>query len=730
MKAAQTALPVAVKFGAGIFDTIKGVGRGMVERAAAAPSASVAADLALGGAAGVGGGAAKEAGVGTTGQMGAEIGSALTAQGAAKAVTKGVVGLTIKGGKFLFNRMRSGASRAESEKFVEGLLGEHMTGVARKNIAEGAAISKEIPGLSPTLSGATKSRAIANEQRSIESRLFGEQLETAVARHAANEAAIGNYTKNSGFNAPPEAIIESLSKRIGRQLVWPTAGRSQATVLQKRVADALPTADKAAEGAALRGKEISLRSEASDSMSKRAKELGILDDDLTSQFRQLTDDITARYSGFQTRRKPPEDILGFMKADVESTKQGAKYTFADFKNFRELLGLELRSAMSGAKPDVSRARELREMVKSVDNILDGLASKNAQYKQFRDDYRTGYIQRFDEGPAFKTRQLNGRNFYTTTDEKVQGLYFAPGDVSAAKQFNRVFAGDAGAQENLVSHALDSLRNKTVKNGIIDPAKLRDWISKHRSVMDELPFVRDKVASIESATEALAARQAQLLERQETVGRSYIAKLSGMDPDKAVKNAMATPAKMKSLMGAMDRDGKVAVRKIMWEKASDGTGTQITKFLDDNAAVLSEMYTPAHLKKLRIIAEARIRQEMVPEPGGRGIQVDILKSIEEKTGMGLSSSVSRFYAYVSGRLSRSYLMAEAAGRLLQGRSRIHTAALLKEAIYDEKVALHMANSVQFGKESKTASQIFNAALFRLGLPIVAPSAAVMTSPGEE
>tara|TARA_R110000822_G_scaffold4905_1_gene21204 strand:- start:480 stop:3197 length:2718 start_codon:yes stop_codon:yes gene_type:complete len=730
IKAAQTGVKAIQAAAPTAWNAVKGVGDAMVGRAATAPLASVAGDTALAAVPGAAGGAVKESDGGAGLQLAAELASPIAAQTAAKAATKGVIGLgskaAAKGFKVAQGILTDAGkervakeARAKAKGFVSKILGEEMTDTAKRNAVGAEALEKEIPGLNMALPARTKSQALATEQKALESKMSGAELEEAALRHTKNEAAIGNYAKRNGFDEPPSEIVDHMTGKVTR--VQGMAGKQQAANVseQEVAASGLPTIDKPSVGANLKRKELDLRAAASTQLSKEAVDTGALTADVTDELAGLVSRTQKRYTGFPTEAAPPTDILDKMTASLKMTvgtkdKTGATYTLNDLKKFRENLGREIRNAGSGAKQDRNRARELIILQKDVDDVFERVATNNPALKAWRAKYYEGYIKRFEDDAAFEVRKLNSRAFYVTNDEKIASTFFKAGDERAAQQFNAVFKGDKAAETDIVSHALDDLREFAVRNGVVDPAKLAKWVKDHRTVMDIIPAVKSAVKDVSVVTERLALRQAQLADRQDTIARTWITKVSGKEPEAAVKWAMGSPANMEKFMKSLNPKAKESARGIVWKDAADGTSAEMIKYMDDNIAVLEKMYDPEHFKALRLIQEARLRHEMVPAPTGKGVTVDPLKALEEKTGMGISQASSRFWAYVSGRMNKAYLVAEGVGRFMQGRARVETAALLKEALYNKGVAVDMAKEARIVMPSPKLSQRLNDALFRIGL----------------
>ena len=687
-------------------------------------------------------GAAATAGTGVeiARQMGggdaAQLGAGIVGGVAPSMALRGPTGMVIKGGKFLWDRASTTATKEGAERFVQQQMGDSLNAQAKQNIQEAQQLREDIPGFNPTLAESTERASLAADQRVVERGMSGEELDKVAARRSSSEAAIDRYASGQDFeSANPALVIDEATGRVARVGDKLESQRNQLQGRQEGLARKLPATDRYEGGQRLRDKEADLRRQASAAMEKEAQRLGILDDDLTLEFQELYSRVQDRYAGFATARQKPDDILSAMRSADKRTRgkkpapantikefearqasTGTPYTFRDFKEFRERLGQELRDTMSGSAPNRVRARELNELVDDVDGILAKMADKNQSYKEFRETYYNKYIDRFFDGATFKARQKNGRSFYTTNNEKVGGLYFKAGDVSGAKQFNKVYAGDEQAQADLASHALDDLRMASVTDGVIDPRALSRWVKKHESVLGELPFIKDRVGSIQAATEALSARQAQLLAREERIGRQWISKISGNDtPESVVAQAVKDPRRMRSLIKAMPQEGKRSVRQLIWGGVANGTSKQIDDFMRDNAEVMSIAFSPRHVRALKNISTARRKLEVTTPAQGQAMEVDPLKAIERETGMGLSASISRMYAYKSGRLNPAYLITEQAGRLVNGRSKVRTAALIKEALYDERVAIDLAAAAQKFTPKRVMSRL-DEALFRVGLGV--------------
>lgn len=776
-------------------------GRALVEGVRNAPARAAAGELAATVGSGTGAGVAQEvapgsAGAEMAGQLAGGVAPAVLANMPLALVTRIIAGTARRFPAALKQAARQEVSRA---------VGPHLESPqAQAGLKEAEALRQEIPGFEPSLAESTGSPSLLATQRSIEGQATGESLEALAGRRAASEEAIERFGRarapesgealeyvfdtaqgrisglkgqvaaqqsrvaarqaetEAGAQAAREgatARVQGLAGRVGRQ----QEGVAQR---QQELAEGLPVADRSQIGENLRGQLIQERQRARTEMSRLAQRLGINDADVSVNFGELQAKLKAEMEPAslipqraEDRPKVLDEILAIMP---EGGANQPKITFQDYMELRHRVSDDLMDALSSATPNRRKIRDLvrikhfldDEMVPLFDE-LDQTLGQNA--KQFREAYRTRYIDRFEKGAAFKVRQEDGRGYYRTPDEKVADAFFQKGNVSAARQFKAAFGDNAAAQADLEAAALDALRDYSVRDGRVDPKRLQTWLREHRSVLDEFPALKAKVQDVDQAANALAARQAQLERRgkviQDTLlkrelerinvetdatlarlkqrqaqiearGQSIentalgreIARLEQLKktPEQSLQAALNDPRLMQRLMNGLrgKEDAKQALRRAVWDQGLDSN--DLAGYLDSYERSLRIALGDEHMKNLRTIARAQAMLNRTQAPQGKAFQPDPVGALSRQLGTGVPQLASRFYAFKSGRLPRDYLLAEAGSRIFRGRSILRSQELLTEALYNPEVAKDLADIAVNNRVKAEIANRLNVRLFNLGL----------------
>lgn len=742
----MTAVPLAaVPFAAALrpagqmASTLGGrVVQGMVDTVRAAPGTAAVLEGASAAGAGIGAGIANEISPGsTTAEI---IGQTVGGLAPAAAGYTPVV-MAARGARNVWGRISPQAQTEAARREAAKVVGGEMRPDA---VAEAEELRQAIPGFNPTLAEATGSPALVATQKRLEKKASGPELEQMMARRAGSEQAVERFAQEAAPGGPdgPEIVIDTARQRVESLSRGIESARNDVAAIEQRWGAGVPRTDRSATGSFLRDKLLDLRSQTSARMSRLATELGLDDVDVTVPFGKARDELLAEFapkSVFDDVDNVPEVLSAIRKVTADTPmpqtdasgaitgfRMDSRVTFGDLKALRERVSDDLMDAQSAANPSRKKIRALAILKERVDGLIDTLTETAdptlaARYKQFRDTYRTEYIERFEKGPAFKVRQKDGRGFYRVADEKVADAFFAPSDVSSARQFKAVYGNDPEANAALEAVALDSLRDAAVRDGRIVPNLLQAWERRHASVLDEFPSLRAAVTRLENVTERLAARQAQLTERARWVEDALLsrelAKIErGGPPDALIDAAVRDPRRMGQLLGSLrkNEEALTALRRNVWNMAADGSAEEIADFVNRFQPSLRLLFSPQHLGNLRRIQRARAMLQRTPAPSGQGYQPNPLAAVEGGIGMGVPQLASRVFAVESGRTSARYVTTDALGRFLRGRSQAASEALLKEALYDPEVAKDLA-AVAFDRAGKAdVSRRLNARLFSLGL----------------
>lgn len=703
------------------------VGRGVesiLQGVRAAPATAAAGEAIASTTAGIGSGIAGEV---APGNSLVDFGAQMVGGFAPVALVNTPTALGVRLTRSLIQRLSPSATSRAAQREVARVLGPELGPRAEAGIQEAQGLRQDIPGFNPSLAEATQSQGLLTTQRAVEGRAAGQQLEQFAARRQGNVEAVNRFALDAAPSAPssPAYVVDTANGRV--QDIRADLESQAATNLGQRtdLAESLPTVDRTAQGQIIRDRLVQIRRDASQRMSRLATELGINDADVTVQFdearRQIVDEFSPG-SVFEDARNFPE-VIGVLR----SLPEGQPVTFSDLKALRERVTDDLIDAQSSATPSRKRIRVLATLQERLDGVINdltevadpGLAQR---YQEFRAAYFNQYIEPFERGAAFTVRQRDGRAFYRLPDEQVAAAFFSPGNVSDARQFKAAFGDDAEATAALASAAMDSLRSSAVRDGVIDPRRFENWRRAHESVLNEFPEIGAEVSNIQSASQALSARQAQLDLRLKAVNDSILARrLQAVSrgtrtPEQLISSAVSDPREMRSLVASL-RDDPAALeslRRHVWDTASGLSPQQLATFMDDNAASLSRLFGIRHLSDLRRLQRARMMIESVPAPRGQPFRPDPTRAIADQLGSGVPQIQSRIFAAESGRTSFRFVAGDMFARFFRSQSQGASEALLNEALYNPQVAADLASMIDTSSLKPEAGRRLNAWLFNLGL----------------
>lgn len=586
----------------------------------------------------------------------------------------------------------------------------------------------------PTLGQKTGSAALLAEQRNIESKARGAELDSYWDRLKASIKAVDDYAARM---APKPEGDESIDMVIdaGRRRITDLSGRIEEAKIaaarnREEMAGKLPTIARLEAGEAIRSSLQDARNEARARMARLSERLGIANADVSADFSEFQNAVRAKYAAesvFEDKAARPR-VLGEIErfgASDESAPEAVKIlreslgvaagtskkpvTFQDVKALRERISDDLIDAMGEANPSRRRVRTLAMLKRDVDGFIDGLGGELAgNYKAFRQAYLENVIQPFERGAAFRTLKTKGTGEYATMDERVASAFLET--QSGVRQYKGVFGDDPAAMRRLQDALLDDMRAKTVKGGVVDPRALETWRVKNAGVLSEMPDVRDMVMGLDTANRALIGRQKDLLDRARHVESRALGNLvrrfdATGDVDSVIATALDQPKAMRQLVNAAKQDGvpKDAVARAVWDRmmlmaGERGTPDAQAKVLDDlvqnKARSLAEVFSPQHLEAIRDIIGARRMLGRTPAPVGKGEDFDPMRHLQESTGLSLDAVSSRVWAAINRRVAFHNIASITLAKMGIQATRNEAAKLTKEAIYDEdfaKTLLEMSNA---------------------------------------
>lgn len=688
-----------------------------------APGRASLGETAAAAGAGVGAGIAREA---APGSMSAEMAGQIIGGLSPTVFANLPASLATRAANRAVQTLSPAAQERAGRQAIGDYLGNEFTGMGPR-LTEAQRLRQEMPGFNPTIGEATGRRSLVRAQTDLESRASGGALEDLVRRRDATERAVSDFAARRAPEgvSSPEYVVDTASGRV-EGVRGAIASDIQALGGERGgVASQLPQADRAAAGAAIRERLNAVRDQRREQMTALANELGINDLDVSVDFRNAAEDIAndfAPASRFEDMSNYPRVLSQIAEA------ADGEVTLADLKALRERVSDDLIDAMGAANPSRRQIRILSQLKARVDQVFDDIAAEAApgvaeNLRQFRAAYFDQYIRPFEQGAAYRVRNRGGTGFYQTPDERVADAFFSPDAPSNARQFTEILGGDDQAMAAMEAVVLDSLRRSAVTDGVIDPAKYQRWLDRHASVLDQLPpSVRARVSSIQRADDAVLGRVAELGSRERAIGEARLVRqLDGyrrqsLTAEQVIGNALRDERNMRDLVATLDGDPEAmaALRRVVWDQASTGSASDISRFLTDNRETLSHVLTDQHMSDLQDIALARGMLENAPRPSGSAELPRVGSDVERLIGQGIPQLSSRIFAFKSGRMQRGYLVVDTVLRGLRGRAQVAADDALRGALYDPEVARTLAEAIDTAQLTPEKARRLQTLLIRLGV----------------
>jgi hypothetical protein len=571
----------------------------------------------------------------------------------------------------------------------------------------------------PTVAEGSNSPQLLKKQTEIESHAQGAELDYFAKRKIDTGQAIREAGLEQG---PPgsitdeAAVVSAVDDRM--RLVRRTFDDHLDDIehSRRRLSNQVAETDRVEVGSILRERRNQLKESVSQEFSSRADEIGLNDPDGGFNATNFINEIEARFFNKNNRFANSErpGILKTIRA-LRSGKETApglngsedviddiQFTFDDVKALRQRLDDDISDNINDNR---SVARELIEAKKMLDDWFDNVQPSSninpEDWAKFRSDYKEGFIRRFEQGVPHRISRRTPRGDYQTRDEAVAGAFLK--NEGTVGDFYRVYSDENGnvdpeAYYSMYLAVLDEVRSYAVKDGILDERALGRWLNSKRKVIDLLPEIKAKLSNIRVAAQNLSRREAVMQKRKKAVERSALKSLmlERGNPTEMVDAALSDPIGMRALIRASESAGlrRDPVKSLVWERAIDTispTGmpspSGLGAFLRANQKTLRILYndSPEHLRKLNDIYFALEVINRTPVPTGAAQASGVIGRVEQYVGTGIAQASSRVFAVQSGRTGRVYPFIDGAVRFLDRMSKRKADALMKQAIFDPKIA---------------------------------------------
>ena len=191
-----------------------------------------------------------------------------------------------------------------------------------------------------------------------------------------------------------------------------------------------------------------------------------------------------------------KDSLSSINPLIENfIKYKKRFTFLDWKRYRDEVGAAIGAAAAKGKKDEVRQLSLFKQVLDEDIIFGTTAKMNKAWKAFTKIYDHEYALPFENGTVKKvlnTSKIVGSQdgikapeyTYITPGEEVAGAFLA-NSVTAAN-FLKTFPNDPVALSNITAVLLQNMKNFSTPSGSsISLNRMNTWMNKNKEIIKEL-----------------------------------------------------------------------------------------------------------------------------------------------------------------------------------------------------------------------------------------------------
>lgn len=300
-------------------------------------------------------------------------------------------------------------------------------------------------------------------------------------------------------------------------------------------------------------------------------------------------------------------------------------------------------AMSRGRTRVADAQRFLDTGKAVYDDIENLVlgSKVLDKEQYNvlkstlDSYRNQFEKSL---PLLTTQKIKGGEEFLLPNEALMQKAFS--NAESLRQLKGALTGTPEGESLIERGALDWLRSKNVvdANGLVDPRKMRQVLSKNQNIVDELPDqVRQRFQDEVQMADDYIARLGQIDQRAVTAKDNELDSLlsRAVRPDADAKmimaNALRDPATMRKLVDQLGKDPEslAALRRSVYDVAMEGAqgGGALKTFLDTNEKSLAVLFkNTGHLQDLKTLADLQRRVNAFAGVTG---QIPAFESLDEQ-----------------------------------------------------------------------------------------------------
>ena len=422
-------------------------------------------------------------------------------------------------------------------------------------------------------------------------------------------------------------------------------------------------------------------------------------------------------------------VLDFIQGPTE------RLSFQNYKRLLDKTGDLLGKAI--ANNSKTSIKDLAAMRETLLKMGDNYGKLNKNFATFQETYKESVILPYQTDAVLKVLNKQKIGQYILPDERV-ALAFAENSTDA-NNFMKYFGENGTMLSNMESAVLDEVRRRAWSegNGVLNVDAISNYLNTNRETLQALRNAEgeslfDSLSNTSNLLGKLLNRQKVLSNRKKAVHANLLMKKIANaekigDPESIIDEAIKTPSILKKIKQIASRgeesEGTLqAFRATVMQRLMAQSPDVITDpgkfkdFLDRRASVLKEAFEPEHILNLYIAADAAERATIaVPKAGEVGRANDALTALSKKLGTSLPSMSSIGRSVAESRMSGQHAIAMISTRALKSFNNAKQQALLREAIFNPKLAELITTEIPVGATSLPSglNKKINAYLFNTG-----------------
>ena len=644
-----------------------------------------------------------------------------------------------------------------------------LEGQGKENLERSVEIKEKVQpyaedDLTMSVAEATEDIPGLKTQSRVESKMDPKATRRNIQRKSNWFTALSNFIKGETDSAAydsslPTVIVNRIKDRNESVVKQIETKRGEVSdVLDDVVSDfegQIVKTDLKTEGRNIQKNVNTYYNNAMEKMDKRSKELGLDTKDVNATRGSLAETIGKIESEVLQGIDVDDSIASktinsFLKTTLQKLKEGSTVNFKEWRRIENEANVELSKAFQfGNANDI---RDLTKFIKVWDevNFRGNSDQTKNNLKLWKEEYRTNVIVPFRNATvekvlAKKSGSAENEVMYKLPGEKVAASFLRTTD--DVDTYMKIFADDADKIQHIKDAYLDSVAQKSIVNGKIDPEKLANILNKdtRSGLINSLKLDSD-LTNVANTIRALVNRNQALTARAKTINSNIIIKtIAKLDkeqnPEKLIDKAIDSNSNelmnsitktINSLAQKADtkQEGKdlidsynaIILNRIIAKAPKIGANENVlsdaanfNKFLDAAETKLKAAIGDEHFNNLKIIGDAYRKLTLTGIDPGTGIGAQsFVQKLEQQLGTSTTTVGALSRAAAESRISKPHVVTYLAGRYFRAQQGLRFDKMIEESLYNTELASLLALPTGKQGPSKQVLEKVESVLDRAGL----------------